>query len=63
MLGLVGSYLGIYFYLRVIQYLFMTPGAVDAGRGQQRAAVAAGLLCLLASMLLTVFPGWLITRL
>ena len=26
-LGLVGSYLGIYFYLRVIQYMFM--GATD----------------------------------
>jgi NADH-quinone oxidoreductase subunit N len=62
-LGLVGSYLGIYFYLRVIQYLFMSPGAADAGRGQQRAAIAAGLLCLLPSMLLLVFPGWLITRL
>ena len=62
-LGLVGSYLGIYFYLRVIQYLFMSPGAADAGRGQQRAAIAAGLLCLLPSMLLMVFPGWLITRL
>ena len=24
-LGLVASYLGIYFYLRVIQYLFMSP--------------------------------------
>jgi NADH-quinone oxidoreductase subunit N len=62
-LGLVGSYLGIYFYLRVIQYLFMSPGAADAGRGQQRAAIAAGLLCLIPSMLLLVFPGWLITRL
>ena len=62
-LGLVGSYLGIYFYLRVIQYMFMSPGAADAGRGQQRAAIAAGLLCLLPSMLLLVFPGWLITRL
>jgi NADH-quinone oxidoreductase subunit N len=62
-LGLVGSYLGIYFYLRVIQYLFMSPAAADAGRGQRRAAVAAGLLCLLPSMLMVVFPGWLITRL
>ena len=35
-LGLVGSYLGIYFYLRVIQYLFMstrspTPRSVRPG--------------------------------
>ena len=29
-LGLVGSYLGIYFYLRVIQMMFMSPG----GRGR-----------------------------
>ncbi len=28
-LGLVGSYLGIYFYLRVIQYLFMSDAKVD----------------------------------
>ena len=26
-LGLVGSYIGIYFYLRVIQHLFMKEGS------------------------------------
>ena len=47
MLGLVGSYLGIYFYLRVIQYMFMS--AEDAvGARVPRAALALGasLLCL-----------------
>ncbi len=31
-LGLVGSYLGIYFYLRVIQFLFMSPEPAGATR-------------------------------
>jgi NADH-quinone oxidoreductase subunit N len=59
-LGLVGSYLGIYFYLRVIQYLFMTPGeaAVPAAGPSRSLAMGAGLLCLAASVLLAVFPGW-----
>jgi len=30
-IGLVGSYIGIYFYLRVIQVMFMTGGGVAAG--------------------------------
>ncbi len=30
-LGLVGSYLGIYFYLRVIQFMFMSPQEAVAG--------------------------------
>jgi NADH-quinone oxidoreductase subunit N len=60
-LGLVGSYLGIYFYLRVIQYLFMSaeePTAVQGSRG--RLALGASLICLLAGILLAVFPGWVI---
>jgi NADH-quinone oxidoreductase subunit N len=58
-LGLVGSYLGIYFYLRVIQYLFMSPGEAPAGAVPTRGiAVGAGLLCLAASALLAFFPGW-----
>ena len=32
-LGLVGSYLGIYFYLRVIQFLFMSAEAPAARTG------------------------------
>ncbi len=33
-LGLVGSYLGIYFYLRVIQLMFMSPDGARRGRSQ-----------------------------
>jgi NADH-quinone oxidoreductase subunit N len=63
-LGLVASYLGIYFYLRVIQYLFMSPGGEVAGRSPSRGvAVAAGLLCLIPAILLAVLPGWVIGRL
>jgi len=61
-LGLVGSYLGIYFYLRVIQLMFMgsqPEGTPSAGR----IAVAAGVLCLVPTIALTVFPGVFITLL
>jgi len=57
-LGLVGSYLGIYFYLRVLQYLFMS---TEDGAVQQRPehiALGASFICLVASILLAVFPGW-----
>ena len=55
-LGLVGSYLGIYFYLRVIQLMFM--GAQPEGApATGRIAVAAGVLCLVPTIALTVFPG------
>jgi NADH-quinone oxidoreductase subunit N len=60
-LGLVGSYLGIYFYLRVIQYLFMSaeePTAVQ--EAPERLALGASFICLLAAILLAVFPGWVI---
>ena len=62
--GLIGSYLGIYFYLRVIQFMFMSPAASEAQAQPSRAvAFAASLCCLLPVILLTVFPGWLIDRL
>ena len=62
-LGLVGSYLGIYFYLRVIQLMFMTPGAPVVGTPQDRgAAVVTSLVCLIPVLLLAVFPGWVIGR-
>jgi len=61
--GLIGSYLGIYFYLRVIQYMFMSTGEETAGAMPSRAMVfAASLACLLPVILLTVFPGWLLDR-
>jgi NADH-quinone oxidoreductase subunit N len=62
-LGLVGSYLGIYFYLRVIQKMFMgaaVPGAARAGPGSL--ALAASILCLVPTILLALFPGWVFGR-
>jgi len=61
-LGLVGSYLGIYFYLRVIQYMFMsaeTPVSRVASAGR---ALGAGLLCLVPAIALAVFPGWVLSQ-
>jgi len=63
-LGLVGSYLGIYFYLRVIQYMFM--GAREGAEPERRTgtlAFTAGVLCLASIALVTVFPGWVISLL
>jgi NADH-quinone oxidoreductase subunit N len=63
-LGLVGSYLGIYFYLRVIQFMFMSPAAATAGVQPSRgAALGAGLLCLAGSVVIALFPGWFLLRL
>jgi len=58
-LGLVGSYLGIYFYLRVIQLMFMSP-AIGVPREEVKPrtlATAATALCLLGAIALTVLPG------
>ena len=60
-LGLVGSYIGIYFYLRVIQFMFMSPDrkvVEHAGRGGL--AIGATLGCLAAALVTAVFPGWVI---
>jgi len=63
-LGLVASYLGIYFYLRVIQYMFMSAEEPMAVRGRpRRLALAASLLCLVPAILLSFFPGWLLDQL
>lgn len=57
-LGLVGSYLGIYFYLRVIQFMFMSPPVVSSQRGHlRRLPLLAAILCLIGALLLTLFPG------
>jgi NADH-quinone oxidoreductase subunit N len=62
--GLIGSYLGIYFYLRVIQYMFMSTREEAGTAEPSRAwAFAASLCCLLPVALLTFFPGWLLDRL
>ena len=61
-LGLVGSYLGIYFYLRVIQLMFM--GSQPEGTpATGRIAVTAGVLCLVPTIALTIFPGVFLTLL
>jgi len=63
-LGLVASYLGIYFYLRVIQYMFMSAQEPSAAHGRpRRHAMIAGVLCLVPAVLLMLFPGWLLDRL
>ena len=63
--GLVGSYLGLYFYLRVIQLTFMSPQP-QAAVGvvpMRSAAWAAALVCLLPTLVLTLIPGWVLARL
>jgi len=63
-LGLVGSYLGIYFYLRVIQYMFMSADEPAADqRTSRRAAILASVICLVPVILMSVFPGWVLARL
>ncbi len=64
-LGLVGSYLGIYFYLRVIQFMFMSPQpATLAGEAPARgSALLASVLCLAPALLVAIFPGRLLARL
>jgi len=59
-LGLLGSYLGIYFYLRVIQYAFMSADAVAEPSNQRVLALSASVLCLVPAILVAVFPGWFI---
>jgi NADH-quinone oxidoreductase subunit N len=63
-LGLVGSYLGIYFYLRVVQFLFMS--AEEARRiaaRPGRLALGAGAICLAAGIVMSVVPGWVLGQL
>ena len=63
-LGLVGSYVGIYFYLRVVQFLFMTPEDVPHARhAAGRLTVVASVICVVAAVIIGVFPGWVIDRL
>ncbi len=63
-LGLVGSYLGIYFYLRVLQFMFMspTPQALPP-QPTARLALGATLVCLVPAVLLMVWPGALLRAL
>jgi NADH-quinone oxidoreductase subunit N len=61
-LGLVGSYLGIYFYLRVVQYMFMSAEEpAIAARGTPGVlAVGAGAICLGAGVVMAILPGWVL---
>jgi NADH-quinone oxidoreductase subunit N len=63
-LGLVGSYLGIYFYLRVIQFMFMSarPLPAEGEAAPRAAAVIASLLCLVPAAIVAVAPGWVMGR-
>ena len=62
--GLVASYVGLYFYLRVIRLMFMAPPQ-DAGAPARTGVLpgVAGLLCGAAVAAVTIFPGWLLARL
>jgi len=62
-LGLVGSFLGIYFYLRIVQLIFMSTEPAIAGGRARRLALGASLLCLVPALALCVFPGWILDRL
>jgi NADH-quinone oxidoreductase subunit N len=57
-LGLVASYLGIYLYLRVIQYMFMSPlpDGLET-RPASRLAMATATVLLAAMLLIGVLPG------
>jgi NADH-quinone oxidoreductase subunit N len=61
--GLIGSYLGIYFYLRVIQYAFMSDEAPTESAGGRTLALSASVLCLVPAALVALFPGWFIGQL
>jgi NADH-quinone oxidoreductase subunit N len=62
-LGLVGSYLGIYFYLRVIQFMFMSADTPVAGEGKVGSlAWGATVACLAAALIVAVFPGWVLAH-
>lgn len=64
--GLLASYLGLFFYLRVIRTLFMEAPAATAEAGETHAGIlagVAGVVCVAAVAAVTLFPGWLLARL
>jgi NADH-quinone oxidoreductase subunit N len=62
-LGLVGSYLGIYFYLRVIQLMFMSESPREVRLEKPGSmAVGAALICLVAAVVLGVYPASMLGR-
>ena len=63
-LGLVGSYLGIYFYLRVVQYMFMSEEQGTPNRGSPGGlALGAGAICLAGAIVMSLVPGWVLGQL
>jgi len=60
-LGLIGSYLGIYFYLRLVVVMFMSP-APEGLPPQPTAKLALGatLVCLVPTVVLMLYPGGLL---
>jgi NADH-quinone oxidoreductase subunit N len=61
-IGLVASYLGIYFYLRVIQYAFMSEAAAAPPLATRALAASAALVCAAPAVFVAVFPGWVIGK-
>jgi len=62
-LGLVGSYIGIYFYLRVVMLMFMQASdSVPTERNASGFARTAGVLCFAATLMIAIIPGWVIGR-
>lgn len=63
-MGLVASYLGIYFYLRIVVLMFMgareeSGGVVVSSRADILARSAA-YLCVAATVVMLVVPGWVL---
>ncbi len=63
--GLVASYLGIYFYLRVIQLMYMgqAPATGEAVPRIDSTRAITALLCLAPAALVAIFPGWVLAQL
>jgi NADH-quinone oxidoreductase subunit N len=63
-LGLLASYLGLYFYLRVIQLMFMqSPANQTQPAKARRLAWIAAICCLVPAIAIAILPGWLLDRL
>ncbi|GIL06006.1 MAG: NADH-quinone oxidoreductase subunit N [Betaproteobacteria bacterium] len=60
--GLVASYLGIYFYLRVIQYAFMSEAAAARAATTRALAASAALVCAAPAFFVAVLPGWVLGK-
>ena len=62
-IALIGSFLGIYFYLRVIQVMFMRADVAARQEHPVRGtARIAGVVCLVATVVFAVLPAWVMDR-